>query len=851
VTAMIQARQSSPAGGSLGTFGGVFTPSVLTILGLILFLRLGFVVGHGGLIQALLIIALANLISVLTSLSLAAIATNLQVKGGGDYYLISRTLGLEFGGAIGIVLFLAQAVSVGFYCIGLGEAVSSFLPQLPWATTQTIAGLAVAGLFLLAWLGADVAIRFQYVVMIALAIALASFFVGGLMKWDSALLMENLGQPLHSKGFWMVFAVFFPAVTGFTQGVSMSGDLKDPGRSLPLGTFGAVGVSILVYFAAAVVFAAVLPLEVLRQDFQAMERVAAVGPLIGVGVVAATLSSAMASFMGAPRILQALALDRIFPWLHPFAKGVGPADNPRRGVLLTAAIAAGIVGIGRLNLIAPLVSMFFLISYGLLNYATYYEARLASPSFRPRFRFYNHRLSLVGALVCLGAMLALNVYAGAVALALLLAIYQYLLRTAGPASWADSQRSYHLQQIRSHLLAAARETEHPRHWRPQILAFSDDPDRRLALLTFADWIEGKSGLTTAVRIIDDVGVKGLLERKAAREELVEAIQEAGSSAFPLAVAAPDLQSGIASVLQSYGIGPLQGNTVLLNWIQGGGSGGGRLIESTRNLKMVFRLGYNIIMLDARKGKLLKPGPASDQSRRIDIWWWGGATSRFMLLLAYLMTRHADWTGAPLRVLAVAPEGVRQETERHLLEILDSYRIEAEAEIVTMTRSAAIVEHSKDAGLVFIPFTFREDDLRGPLGGDLEWLLVRLPLTAMALAAEDIDLDAEPEEGPAAEQNEAVQALEQARKRRRQAEEESQEADRAAEVLRQKAEAAKAERPQDAEGIEHEAGEAAEVAKTAAKKLAKARGKEQELEKDMRKLNPALASSKDDSSSDNE
>jgi amino acid transporter len=196
----------------------------------------------------------------------------------------------------------------------------------------------------------------------------------------------------------------------------------------------------------------------------------------------------LASFLGAPRILQSLAADRIFPFLNLFAKGSGPTANPRRGVLLSTAIAFATVAYGHLNLIAPVVSMFFLISYGLLNYATYFEARSQSPSFRPRFRYFNKWLSLAGALACLGAMLAVDLTAGVVALAVLFAIFQYLKRTAGPARWADSRRSYHLQLIRENLLAAATEPEHPRYWRPQILAFSDNSERRSQLLRFSSWI---------------------------------------------------------------------------------------------------------------------------------------------------------------------------------------------------------------------------------------------------------------------------------------------------------------------------------------------------------------------------
>ncbi len=493
--------------GTLGTFAGVFTPSILTILGIILFLRLGYVVGNAGLGFTLIILLLANGISVLTSVSLSAIATNLKVKGGGDYYLISRTLGHEFGGAIGIVVFLAQSVSIAFYCLGFGEALAQLFTTNWNILPQIIAALAVSFLLILAWLGADWATRFQYVVMAVLSAAILSFFIGGFLRWDSALLIQNWSSPQTNLGFWALFAIFFPAVTGFTQGVSMSGDLKDPGKSLPSGTFMAVGVSIIVYFLSSIIFAAALPADVMMSDYGAMNRVALFGFLVTAGVITATLSSAMASFLGAPRILQSVAADRIFPFLLPFAKGSGPTSNPRRAVLLSAGIAYATVAWGQINLIAPVVSMFFLVSYGLLNYATYYEARSQSPSFRPRFRYFNKWLSLAGALACLGVMLAIDMTAGIVAVAVLFGIFQYLRRTAGPSRWADSRRSHHLQLIRENLLASTTAPEHSRDWRPQILAFSDNPQRRSQLLRFSSWIEGGSGLTTAVQILEGTGLK--------------------------------------------------------------------------------------------------------------------------------------------------------------------------------------------------------------------------------------------------------------------------------------------------------------------------------------------------------
>lgn len=813
--------------GKLGTFAGVFTPSILTILGIILFLRLGFVVGNAGLGMALLIIFLANTISVLTTFSLSAIATNLKVKGGGDYYLISRTLGIEFGGALGLVLFLAQAVSIGFYCVGFGEVMVEILPLAGWVSAQLIAALAIVFLFFFAWLGADWATRFQYVVMMILVLALLSFFAGGFLQWNPRTLAANWSSSLDAPLFWPLFAIFFPAVTGFTQGVSMSGDLDNPGKSLPQGTFLAVGLSILIYFGAAVVFAASLPADTMRLDYGAMKSVALFSPLISAGVIAATLSSAMASFLGAPRILQSLANDRIFKVLNPFSKGEGPANNPRRGVWLSLAIALTVAAMGNLNLIAGVVSMFFLISYGLLNYATYFEARAASPSFRPRFRFYDKRLSLVGAVICLLTMLAIDWKAGAVAVAVMAALYQFLKRTAGPSRWADSRRSYQLHLVRQNLMAVASEPEHARDWRPQILAVSEDPDKRSTLLRFASWMEGASGMTTLVKILtDDKGIahKHKLE---VEKELVRAIGESGHRIFPLVVTAPSSEVAFELLLQCYGIGPLKGNTLLMNHA---GQTEQRILgpdslRSGRSLSAAYRLGYNLVLLKAGRDEWDALDSTVPEERCIDIWCHGDVSTGFLLLLAYLMKRDSFWEEAKVRVLAPG-NGEPEEAGEKLRQLLESSRIEAEPVIVPAFKVQTLHEYSAKASIVLMPFRVRGEKILNPFGGQVDQLVKGLPVTALVLAREDIDLGVEPEEGAAAEVAKAQDAFADARGQLKKAEEEAARCGKLWEdIFRQLLKAQIAEKPADEIlDLEMQSSKARQRTVEAARDVAKAEDK---------------------------
>jgi amino acid transporter len=720
---------------------------------------------------------------VLTSVSLAAIATNLKVKGGGDYYLISRTLGLEFGGAIGIVLFLAQSVSIAFYSIGFGEVLAVLVPFSVKGMAQIIAAGAVVLLFLFAWLGADWAARFQTLIMVILFAAIVSFFVGGAMRWDTALLIKNLAAPENAPPFWLIFAIFFPAATGFTQGVSMSGDLKDPGKSLPNGTFAAVGISIVIYIGSAVIFAACLPGDILASDYNAMKRVAAIDALVLAGVIAATLSSGMASFMGAPRILQSLSADRIFPFLSPFAQGAGPDNNPRRGVLLSGGIALLTIALGSLNVVAPVVTMFFLISYGLLNYATYYEARAASPSFRPTFRFYDKRLSLAGGLACLGVMLAIDIVAGIVALSFLFAIYQYLTRTAGPARWADSRRSYRFQQIRSHLLQAAQAPEHPRDWRPNLLVFSDDPERRKPLLLLADWIQGENGFASLIRILQVEGQDVAKQRKEAEKEMLKSIRELNLDVFPLVISSSNVRLSMEVLIQAYGIGPLRANTMMINWLDMSASGPSvhRAKRFGIYLHAAFFQGCNIVLFSAEKNQWENLLKRPSEKRRIDVWWRGDATSRLMILFAHMVRQNDGWEKARIRVLDVTGDALATgKTVSDLHETLEEIRISAEPEIVASANADTLAAYSEDAALVFLPFQFKEDQPTDLFGDPLSGVLSRLPVTAAMLAAKDIDLSADPEACQAGEIAAVLDRLEDIRKKGRDAEKNAERASRQAE-----------------------------------------------------------------------
>ncbi|HDQ45128.1 MAG TPA: amino acid permease, partial [bacterium] len=440
-----------------GVFGGVFTPSVLTILGVIMFLRYATVVGHAGLRAALLILLAAKSITLITGLSISSISTNMRVRGGGAYYLISRSLGVEFGGVIAVCFYLAQSVAVTLYIVGFTEALFSALPActLPFRTVSTLINLIV---FICVFIGAGWTIRIQYGILAVLFISILSFWIGA----GQLASMENLRANLTANwsegyNFFTAFALFFPAVTGIMAGVNMSGDLKDPGRAIPKGTLAAIGITVTIYAGIAILLAASAPRSVLLGDTFVMKDLALSGILIFAGVFSATLSSALSSMMGAPRILQAFARDNIFKRLNWFGAGSGVSNEPRRAIVLTFLISQIGILAGDLDTVAPIITMFFLITYGTINLACFYESITRNPSFRPTFRIHHWSVALTGALGCLTVMFLINTLWAAVAMTLAAVLFVLIERAKIIVQWGDLNSGLAFQRARKSLLRLEKE----------------------------------------------------------------------------------------------------------------------------------------------------------------------------------------------------------------------------------------------------------------------------------------------------------------------------------------------------------------------------------------------------------
>ena len=829
---MSSTPSATPQQGGLGTFGGVFTPSILTILGLVLFLLVPFVVGAVGLIQALIILGLSTLVSVLTSISLAVVATNMRVGGGGEYYIISRTLGIEFGGAVGVVLYLAISVSIAFYSIGFAEAVVTALGQDNTRLVQLVAAGLVLLITAIAFIGSDLATKLQFIVMALLIIALASFLLGSIGDFDTSQFTDNLSSPDSGAdvGFWEAFAIFFPAVTGFSQGVAMSGDLRTPSLSITRGTFAAVGVSTVVYLIVIVLLAGTSTASDLVENTNTIiGDLSLVSGTMIVGVLAATISSALASTLGSPRVLQRLGEDKVLPGLDRFAEGSGAANNPRKALGISLVIALATVAVGDLNAIAPIISMFFLATYGIINYATYYEFRAGSTAFRPTFRLGGHRTSLAGTILCVGVIIAINPVAGALAALIFVALFGYLRRRDVPDRWIDSVGSYHYTRARSHLQSHSIEPAPARDWRPCALAFVPrEPHSRRRMLTMASWLEGDSGFLTAVRVLEGSGPLRRREAAAVERDLVREVRELAPGAFARTVLAENPAFGVQTLVQAHGIGQIRPNLTLFGVRDLRGSDDDR-VSYGEMLQSCVRFGTNVAVLDVNQQDWREFEDTPRKDRSIALWWSDDRAGQLITLLAWLCERHEEWSQA--KIIAYVPRGEGVDIE-HVKELLKAGRIDAEV-VGVDANPASLTTALGSATMAIAPLRVRRGSALGPYETPLGMLVESLPLAILVLAIDEIELNAEPDESNLAEIARLSDQLSELKRKTEQLDSEAGQLLVAAETSRLQAEGDPGNTT-----LHDEADEANERAVAAFRTYVNSRTNLHDLEQDLAALDPA-------------
>uniref|UniRef100_A0A673W7C6 Solute carrier family 12 member 6 n=1 Tax=Salmo trutta TaxID=8032 RepID=A0A673W7C6_SALTR len=803
----------------MGTFMGVYLPCLQNIFGVILFLRLTWVVGTAGVLQALCIVFICCCCTLLTAISMSAIATNGVVPAGGSYFMISRSLGPEFGGAVGLCFYLGTTFAGAMYILGAIEILLMYIA--PWAAIFVSSSLDGEGaamlnnmrvygsiflllMALLVFVGVKYVNKLASVFLACVIISILSIYTGALNSsfstsllacslsspistnqpillgngtvpstfdpslpsseattalWQqfcegpdlnascdyyfnlsniseipgipglsSGVITENIWSVYLSKGdvlekgslpsprpvhpptnrlpyvfadittsFTLLVGIFFPSVTGIMAGSNRSGDLKDAQRSIPIGTIMAILTTSLVYLSSVVLFGACIEGVVLRDKFgDSVKGNLVVGTLswpspwvIVIGSFFSTCGAGLQSLTGAPRLLQAIAKDNIIPFLRVFGHGKANGE-PTWALLLTALIAELGILIASLDLVAPILSMFFLMCYLFVNLACALQTLLRTPNWRPRFSYYHWTLSFLGMIICLALMFISSWYYAIVAIVIAGMIYKYIEYHGAEKEWGDGIRGLSLSAARYALLRLEEGPPHTKNWRPQLLVLlkldEDAYVKSPRLLTFASQLKAGKGLTIVGTVITGNYLHSYGEALAAEQTLKHQMDKEKVKGFCQCIVANKAREGISHMIQSSGLGGMRHNTVVMGWpLAWRQSEDPQSWKTFINTVRVTTAAHLALLVP--KNISLFPGNSEPCAEGyIDVWWIvhdGG----MLMLLPFLLRQHKVWRKCAMRIFTVAQmEDNSIQMKKDLATFLYHLRIEADVEVVEMHNS---------------------------------------------------------------------------------------------------------------------------------------------------------------------
>ncbi|XP_051541155.1 solute carrier family 12 member 2-like isoform X3 [Myxocyprinus asiaticus] len=605
---------------------------------------------------------MATVVTSITGCSTSAIATNGFVRGGGAYYLISRSLGPEFGGSIGLIFAFANAVAVAMYVVGFAETVVELLSAAGALMLDPINDVRIIGtITVILLLGISVAgmeweAKAQIFLLVILVTAIFNYFIGsfipveskekyGFFGYDVGILADNFGPDFRGETFFSVFSIFFPAATGILAGANISGDLADPQMAIPRGTLLAILITGVVYMGVAVSSGACIVRDAtgiesnrtlsgsinctdaacklgydftscrpaiegvsspckygLHNDFQVMSVVSGFSPLITAGIFSATLSSALASLVSAPKVFQALCKDNIYPGIAGFAKGYGKNNEPLRGYLLTFGIALAFILIAELNVIAPIISNFFLASYALINFSVFHASLANSPGWRPSFKYYNMWVSLAGAILCCVVMFVINWWAALLTNVIVLSLYIYVSYKKPDVNWGSSTQALTYHQALTHSLQLCGVADHIKTYRPQCLVMTGAPNSRPAILHLVHAFTKNVGLMVCGHVRISSRRPNFKELNNDTLRYQRWLLHNNSKAFYTPVVAEDLRQGTQYLLQAAGLGRLRPNTLVLGFKNDWRIGDIKDVETYINvIHDAFDFQYGVVILRLREG----------------------------------------------------------------------------------------------------------------------------------------------------------------------------------------------------------------------------------------------------------
>ena len=690
----------------------VFFTAIATILGAILFLRFGFATGTLGFWGVVLIIMVGHMVTLPTALALSEIATNQKVEGGGEYFIISRSFGLNIGATIGIALYLSQAISVAFYVIAFTEAFEPFFNFVrdSYGIILPRQVISIPAMTLLSAIiikrGANLGVKALYFVAAILLISLLFFFMGQTAFSGHATQMNFTFR--NQEDFFIVFAIVFPAFTGMTAGVGLSGDLRNPGKSIPVGTISATIIGMIIYlFIAWKLASSAAPSDLVYNQL-IMSRIAVLGPLIiPLGLAASTISSAIGSVMVAPRTLQALGYDRSFPARklnYILAKGRTETNEPYNATLITCLIAMVFVAMGSVNMVAQIITMFFMVTYGSLCLISFLNHFGSDPSYRPSFRSRWY-FSLGGFLMSLWLMLMINTTYAIASFIIMGIIYITIsnhhkdrkgLEVIFQGAFFQLSRNIQVYLQKSKKIQGS-------SWRPAVVCVSKNTFSRTKPFELITWISHRYGFATYIHLIEGYFSKATSRRS--DEELqklikLSAIEE--SNVYVDTLISPSYTSAIAQIIQLPGISGMENNMALFEYEHGNSK---ELCQIIDNYALVKAGNFDVcIYANSQKAINYRQG--------IHVWIkpTDSENANLMILISYIILGHPDWKKGFIKIFSLCKKDEKKQTWEQIVKLIQGGRLPISlhnVEIITMEEElnpkTLINERSANAGLTLIGF----------------------------------------------------------------------------------------------------------------------------------------------------
>ncbi|XP_012409629.1 solute carrier family 12 member 3 isoform X1 [Trichechus manatus latirostris] len=610
-----------------GWIKGVMIRCMLNIWGVILYLRLPWITAQAGIVLTWIIILLSVMVTSITGLSISAISTNGKVKSGGTYFLISRSLGPELGGSIGLIFAFANAVAVAMHTVGFAETVRDLLQEYgspivdPTNDIRIIGVITVTLLLAISLAGMEWESKAQVLFFFIIMVSFANYLVGtlippsedkaskGFFSYRGDIFVQNLVPDWRGMDgtFFGMFSIFFPSATGILAGANISGDLKDPEVAIPKGTLMAIFWTTISYLAISATIGSCVVRDAsgslndtvtpgvgtceglacgygwnftecsqwhscrygLINYYQTMSMVSGFAPLITAGIFGATLSSALACLVSAAKVFQCLCEDRLYPLISFFGKGYGKNKEPVRSYLLAYAIAVAFIIIAELNTIAPIISNFFLCSYALINFSCFHASITNSPGWRPSFQYYSKWTALFGAVVSVVIMFLLTWWAALITIGIILFLLLYVLYKKPEVNWGSSVQAGSYNLALSHSVGLNEVEDHIKNYRPQCLVLTGPPNFRPALVDFVGTFTRNLSLMICGHVLIGPHKQRMPELRLIANGHTKWLNKRKIKAFYSDVIAEDLRNGVQILMQATGLGRMKPNILVLgfkkNW----------------------------------------------------------------------------------------------------------------------------------------------------------------------------------------------------------------------------------------------------------------------------------------------